>query len=326
MPYYKKRKRSYSRFRRRKRSYRSKRALARTYLRKWVRRRRRRRRRPTLRRVAAGVKTLFKRSKMDKRLCYFADNNQLVSGDTDWHVLFRSPINSIPAYTAGGDPMKMREQDNETAVCLRSRIRIRISANPIESEEIQPYFVMLCKTNNGRGTAAGIQMPQVSEFFDMDSVPAGNTLPIWKGFRLVTDNGQEILKNTTVLKTWSGHIQATGQYRAITTSIVAGLQNEVPAAGSVNDFVAPSGSPPGTTPYTITAPGSVQYTPTLPNFVDIDYTHKYGPHGHTAKFEAVDTDTPIVESYFVVALGLASDTAADGYRCNAVCKTVFQSS
>lgn len=220
--------------------------------------------------------------------------------------------------------MMMREQDSESAVCTRSHIRIRVSAHPNEAPDTPtPYFIMLCKTNFGRGTPAGIQMPAVTDFYDADSIPAGNTLPPWMGFRLVSDNGQETLANTKVLKIWRGNLEATGNYRAWTTNYGL-LEQENNAVGTNNGFV---GSTPGGDPVTINDPSSVTYTPTRPSYKDIIYTHKYGPHGHTAKFEDVTTSDPIVEAYFVVALGVQTDSiGTNGYRVNGLCKTVFQSS
>lgn len=325
MPYYRKRKRSsYGPYRRRVRTRRAKRALARTYLRKWVRRRRRTRR-TSLKRLASGVRTLFKRSKVDNRFFYLQENNTLVENDTDWVIIGGKALNSIPNYVAGGDPMKMREQDNESAVVKHIRFRLQLRAQDIEAPGTMPYYVMLIKTSHQRGTIAGIQPCQPNEFFDYDATPPN--MPRWDGFRLVSDNGQEILADTKVLWVKKGLLQPSGAYRARTVNYgLMGIENDVPAAGSINDIVAASTAPPGSDPKTIEEPGSVDFVPTRPNEIVLTHSHRCGPSGLLTKFEAVDTDQPIVESYFLLALGNQPAASRQGYRVSASIKVTFTSS
>lgn len=303
---------------RRRRMYRRRRARAG----RW---KRRRRPRPTLRRLASGVRTLFKRSKLDNKFFYLLEDNTLVENNSDWTIIGGKALNSCPAYTAGGDPLKMREQDSESAIVKSIRIRLQITANDVECEGLEPYYVMLIKTSHQRGTIAGIQPCQPNEFFDYDSVPPG--IPVFWGFRLVADNGQEILADTKVLKVWTGQIMPSGAYRAITTDYSAlALQANVPAVGQINDFVPYSGAPPGASAYTITQPGSVQYVPTLPKERNFKHTHKCGKHGMMTKFEDVAEETPIVNSYFLLALGSNTVGSRNGYRISSSVKVNFVSS
>lgn len=154
----------------------------------------------TVKKNARQIKKLWKNAN-DGKYNLRTFDNQLVASNSAWTSIL---LNDIKPYLPATPGYKCREED-ATQVRLRNiRIRFTVHAVPNEANHLQKCYVALVKTFNAIGDAGGvipgIQMPDPDLVFDGLSIPAGNLLAPWEGFKLTQGSGSETLKTTTILK------------------------------------------------------------------------------------------------------------------------------
>lgn len=331
MPYSRKRKR-FSR-RRTRRSFRSRKALARTYLRKWVRKRRARRR-ASVHTLARRVRTLSKRMITAKKHYYTVAENVLVENNINFIKLGSNGAydgsltnlpyrNSINPNTGLAFPDYQAREPDSIKGCISSisgRLSVHCSG-PTEATTTEHYWIALVAVKVGTGTGS-ITVPQPSQVWDPSDtfIPGGTSLlPIWRMFMPNSEFPEIGGKLFKVVRVWTGSLQPQQGPHALETDY-GGLAQENNAVGTDNPFVP---APPATDAFTYTVPGgnSFGYASTIPSFKSMHFTHVM--NNKIVDFDAPNDRESQNVKYYLLACGNNPLGSRQGYRVNATIRTTF---
>lgn len=319
-----------------RRSYRRRYAARSRRFRRYRRKKRGRKGRPpSNRQLARKIRNVSKRLVSARKMFYTVAQNVLVENSSVFTVLgavgastgglTNVPYNGQVNQTTGlvYPQIQSRERDEQTSAVGSISLRMSVHASPLEGTSIQHYWIALCKVTNGAGSLTGISIPNPTQVWDpSDTDIPGSTslLPLWRLFK-PNPAFAEVNKTFKVLKVWTGAVQPQGGNQIMHVDY-GGLGLENNAIPTQNNFV-PNPPGPGLIPFTNLVPGNHNYTSTLPSYRLM--THTRPMKGKKMEFVTVQSNLPLNEQYFMLALGNNLIGSNNGYRVNMTARTVFYS-